>query len=180
MPERTGKLGQTLSMVLMLVVMAGVAIGLGVLMGRYVFDVFTGEPAADQGAAPGSTTTARDASQGATSSLESGAPAGESATATSSQQPTVVPPASAAGEAGAGTPQGAAGTSALHRVQVGEFADRAGADDLARELGLAGYPGFVTAGPPFRVQVGAFSERANADRLASELEQKGYSVIVLR
>jgi cell division septation protein DedD len=166
-------------MVLMLAVMAAFAIGLGVLMGKYAFGLLTSGPGSagnevaqetDQISPAGSLGDA-----GSTPSGQAGAAAPEAApsqaggtgmTGTEGSTPVAQVPAASGGQT-------------LYRVQVGEFDDRTGAEALARELGKAGYPGFVTGGAPYRVQVGAFADRANAERLADEIEERGYSVVVI-
>lgn len=179
MPERRGKLGQTLSMVLMLIVMAGIAIGLGVLMGKYAFGLLATGPSANQGRPPDSAGPAGGLSRDAASSSATGPAAAVPSGAPSpgSQEPGVTTVGSAGGQA-ATAPPGPGQT--LHRVQVGGSDDRIETENLARELSQAGYPGFVTSSVPYRVQVGAFAEKANAERLASELEENGYTVVVLQ
>ncbi|MEW6228351.1 MAG: SPOR domain-containing protein [Bacillota bacterium] len=179
MPERRGKLGQSLSMVLMLIIMAGIAVGLGVLMGKYAFGLLATGPSADQGRPSDSTEPAGGLSRDAASSSATGpaATAPSGVPSPGPQEPGVTTVGSTGGQA-ATTPPGPGPT--LHRVQVGGFDDRAEAENLARELTQAGYPGFVTSSTPYRVQVGAFAEKANAEKLASELEKKGYAVVVLQ
>ncbi|MEW5867549.1 MAG: SPOR domain-containing protein [Bacillota bacterium] len=179
MPERRGKLGQSLSMVLMLIIMAGIAVGLGVLMGKYAFGLPATGPSADQGRPPDSTRPAEGLSRDAASSSATGpaATAPSGAPSPGSQEPGATTSGAAGGQT-ATTPPGPGLT--LHRVQVGGFDGRVEAENLARELTQAGYPGFVTSSAPYRVQVGAFAEKANAEKLASELEKKGYTVVVLQ
>ncbi len=179
MPERRGRTGQSLSMVLMLIIMAGLAIGLGVLMGRYAFGLLASGPGPNDGRPPQVATPVVPA--GATDDTTSTQPNGADVsipggTPSVTGEPSTTAPYPA--DEGATAPPVISG-QILYRVQVGEFDDRTGAEGLARELAGAGYPGFVTGGAPYRVQVGAFSEKANADRLASELETKGHSVVVM-
>ncbi|MDI7246297.1 MAG: SPOR domain-containing protein [Bacillota bacterium] len=180
MPERRGGAGQSLSMVLMLVIMAALAIGLGVLMGRYAFGLLASGPEPDGGRASQVATPAAPA--GATDDVASTSPAKPGVpvprgTSDEVQGSGVTVPYP--GEESAQAPAAPPGQF-LYRVQVGEFDDRTGAETLAHELAGAGYAGFVTGGAPYRVQVGAFAEKANADRLAAELEAKGYTVVVMR
>ncbi|MGE5573743.1 MAG: SPOR domain-containing protein [Bacillota bacterium] len=180
MPERRGRVGQSLSMLLVLVIVAALAIGLGVLMGRYAFGLLASGPGPDDGragqlsapVAPGGATD--DAAS--TSPTEPGAPLPGGTSPENERSAGTVPyPV----EEGAEAPTAAPG-EILYRVQVGEFDDRTGAETLARELSGAGYPGFVTSAAPYRVQVGAFADKANADSLVAELEAKGYTVVVMR
>ncbi|MDI6638185.1 MAG: SPOR domain-containing protein [Bacillota bacterium] len=180
MPERRGRVGQSLSMVLMLVVMAALAIGLGVLMGRYAFGLLASGPGPGNGKAPQATSEVAPAGvsgdAASTSPSRPGAPVPET---TSPGAEGVATTAPCPADESAQVPRATTG-QILYRVQVGEFDDRTGAESLARELAGAGYPGFVTGGVPYRVQVGAFAEKANAERLAAELEAKGYSVVVVQ
>ena len=179
MPERRGRVGQSLSMVLVLVVMAALAIGLGVLMGRYAFGLLASGPGRDNGEAPQATSQVDPAGvsgdAASTSPAKPGAPVPETSSPGAEGVATTAPcPA----DEDAQVPPAAPG-QILYRVQVGEFDERTGAESLARELAGAGYLGFVTGGAPYRVQVGAFAEKVNADRLAAELEAKGFSVVVV-
>ncbi|MGE5587819.1 MAG: SPOR domain-containing protein [Clostridia bacterium] len=178
MPERRGRVGQSLSMVLMLVVMAAFAIGLGVLMGRYAFGLLTSGPGGDE-AAQGTNQVAPAGSHGDAESALPAQPGGVAPEAASSGAGGTGAVAPGEAEQAAQVPPVTAG-QVLYRVQVGEFDDRTGAEALARELGGAGYPGFVTGGAPYRVQVGAFAEKVNAERLAAEIEARGYSVVVVQ
>jgi cell division septation protein DedD len=74
----------------------------------------------------------------------------------------------------------AAPSTALFKVQVGAFSERANAERVVAQLKEAGYEAVIMSGPPFRVQTGAFSSQENADRLAQELRQKGFEAIVVR
>lgn len=72
------------------------------------------------------------------------------------------------------------GTTALFKVQVGAFSERANAERVVAQLKEAGYEAMIITGPPHRVQTGAFSSQENAERLAQELRQKGFEAIVVR
>lgn len=68
----------------------------------------------------------------------------------------------------------------LYKVQVGAFAIKSNADNLAAELQEKGYDAIVVyVGGLYKVQVGAFNIRENADNLAAELRSKGYDAIVV-
>ncbi|HHY31973.1 MAG TPA: SPOR domain-containing protein [Firmicutes bacterium] len=182
MPERRGRVGQSLSMVLMLIVMAALAIGLGILMGRYAFGLLASGPGSGEGQprqAAGEVTPAGTSEDLASTSPSSPIASSPEAAAVGGGGPGEMVPTSAQSGESSSLPSSSGGET-LYRVQVGEFQDRPGAEALARELAGAGYSGFVTPGVPFRVQVGAFQDKSNADRLAAELEAKGYSVVVVR
>ena len=76
--------------------------------------------------------------------------------------------------------QPSAPSTALYKVQVGAFSERANADRVAAQLKEAGYEAVIISGPPHRVQTGAFSSQENANKLAEELRQKGFEAIVVR
>jgi len=70
--------------------------------------------------------------------------------------------------------------SALYRVQVGAFSQRANAQRLVNSLRELGYEAFITDGPPYRVQTGAFSSSESAQRYADELIKRGFEVTIVR
>ena len=83
--------------------------------------------------------------------------------------------APAAGEAG--TPAvSAAPPSGGFAVQVGAFATRGAADDLAAELKQLGHAAYVADqggnGARFKVRVGPIASRADADTLADKLKRE--------
>lgn len=71
-------------------------------------------------------------------------------------------------------------STALYRVQVGVFSERANAERMVEQLKQAGYEGIIISGPPHRVQTGAFSSQENAARLMDELHGKGFEAIIVR
>jgi cell division septation protein DedD len=71
-------------------------------------------------------------------------------------------------------------STALYRVQVGVFSERANAERMVAQLKEAGYEALIISGPPHRVQTGAFSSQENANNLAEELKRKGFEAIVVR
>lgn len=71
-------------------------------------------------------------------------------------------------------------STALYRVQVGVFSEKANADRMETMLADAGYEALVVSGPPYRVQTGAFSSEGNAAKLRDELLAKGFEAIIVR
>lgn len=65
----------------------------------------------------------------------------------------------------------------LHRVQIGWFSRRSGAEKRLAEARSKGYSdAFITPRKGgFAVQIGAFSKRANSEKLAAEAKQKGFT-----
>lgn len=89
-------------------------------------------------------------------------------------------PATVAAEPREEAPSESAPNSALYRVQVGVFSERANAERMLNQLKEAGYEGIIISGPPHRVQTGAFSSQENAARLVNELQKKGFEAIIVR
>lgn len=133
-------------------------------------------PGAATSAAPTNTAgggTHAPASAGATSPSPASQAASTPVVATAQRPPVANPPA-----ASAPTSQAVrAAENVMHRVQVGGYAERSGAEGLLAELRRAGFAdAFVTFNTEYRVQVGSFASRSGADSVAQTLRQLGYVV----
>ncbi|NMB02283.1 MAG: hypothetical protein GX971_12325 [Firmicutes bacterium] len=156
---------QGVNFAITLVTLSVIFVFVGYLIGQYAVKALqqqyqTSTPLAQQGAVTPVTTT----------------PKAPPSAPVRTESPPQAPAPSASQEV---TPEPAP-SSALYRVQVGVFSERANAERMVAQLKEAGYEGLIISGPPHRVQTGAFSSQENAERLLDELRQKGFEAIIVR
>lgn len=67
----------------------------------------------------------------------------------------------------------------LYRVQVGAYAEKNNADNMAAKLKAAGYDTYMVQGNGlYKVQVGAYAVKSNADAMAAKLKAAGYETYI--
>lgn len=72
--------------------------------------------------------------------------------------------------------QGAAGRR--YHVQIGAAADKAGAEELARQLRALGYAVRVVGAQPYLVWVGGYLDEPTAERLLAQLRGQGFDAVL--